>query len=98
MSTKIFDALMWLSVHLKKTNNLGKEEKEMFFSKMQFIYGQLHRPILRKQLSSTGGFLMPNLRCLLLLSGWPLFKWAISLSIKLKKEDKLTYFLSQQAG
>lgn len=98
VSNKIFDALMWLTMHLKKTNNLGKEEKEMFFSKMQFIYGQLHRPILRKQLSSTGGFLMPNLRCLLLLSGWPLFKWAISLSIKLKKEDKLTYFLSQQAG
>ena len=91
ISIKIFDALMWLLVKVKRTTLLGDKEKKTFFASMQSIYKQLHRPTIRKHLVSTGGFLMPNVRSLLLINGWRLFRWSIAISLKLGKEDKLTY-------
>lgn len=91
VSIRIFDALMWLLVKLKKAVDMEKQDERMFLTQMRSIYGKLCRPIVRKQLVSSGGRIMPNLRCLLLLNGWTLFKWSIVMSIKLHKDDKLTY-------
>lgn len=91
-SIRIFDALMWLLVKLKKTVGLKKEDERVFLAQMRSIYEKLCRPIVRKQLVSSGGHIMPNLRCFLLLNGWILFKWSIAISIKLHKDDKLIYW------
>ena len=92
VSVKIFDALMWLLVSLRKTVDLEEKDENLCLVRMQSIYGQLCRPVIRKHLASTGGFIMPHLRCFLLLNGWLLFKWAITTFVKLKKENKLTLY------
>ena len=86
LSAKLFDALMWLTLRGKKT-----DETETL---MKTIYHRMNRTALRKKLMATGGKKMPRLRCALLLHGWTLFKGSIGMAVKLHKEDKWIHYLN----
>lgn len=94
MTIKLFDALMWLVLTIKEERCFDQSERKAMLSRMKKNYDTLQKGIVREKLSSTGGILMPRLRCVLLLHGWRLFRKSIESSTCFKFEKKLIRYLS----
>lgn len=92
---KVFDDLRQVSLLLiRQRNALGKQASS-FSSEFARIYRKLQKHSVKEVLLSTGGKMMPKLRCLLLLHGWSLMKLSLRISMTIHKEQKLIRFVSK---
>ena len=94
ITIRLFDALMWLVLKMKKEKCFEPTERKKEQSRMKTIYDTLQKEMVREKLSSTGGSLMPRIRCALLLHGWWLHRKSIELSTCFRLENKLIRYLS----
>lgn len=92
---KAFDDLQRVAMMLIGNRKaLGQKCISSISTDSKRAYGKLSKTAVKKRLLSTGGKLMPRLRCLLLLHGWSLMKLTLKTAVVLHKEKKLIRYVS----
>ena len=92
---KAFDDLIRIAMALiRNRKTIGRQELSSISEGARRAYRKLQKDTVKKRLLSTGGKLMPRLRCMLLLHSWSLMRLSLKTAVDHKKDKKLIRYIS----
>lgn len=95
---KVFDDLLRISLALMRNRKgLDKRDFSSISQGSKRAYRGLQKTSVKKALLSTGGNLMPRLRCMLLLHGWSLMNLSLKTAVVFHKDKKFIRYISNPA-
>ena len=95
IENKVFDDLLRIALVLMRNRKaLDKRVISSISKESKKAYRKLQKTSVKKALLSTGGKLMPRLRCMMLLHGWSLMNLSLRMATVLGKEKKWIRFIS----